>query len=140
LWTETDECFIKAKDNPDSALAAGPKPQFTSRFADPSHAANSGSPIALLTGGAIQLPDLQTMLSTRGGRGQDGRVGGRAALGRGFGGAIEREGARGDFGRGMQRGLGGLAGGRGGSSAGPLGLVQKVMKKVRFLTSELASS
>jgi len=30
----------------------------------------------------------------------------------------------------MQRGLGGLAGGRGGSSAGPLGLVQKVMKKV----------
>ena len=108
----------QAKENPDSALAAGPKPQFTSRYADPSHAANSGSPIALLTGGAIQMPDLQTMLSNRGGRGDSDRMGGRSALGRGFGGAIERGGARGDIGRGMQRGLGGLAGGRGGSSAG----------------------
>ena len=122
----------QANENPSSALAAGPKPQFTSRFADPSHAANSGSPIALLTGGAIQMPDLQTMLSNRGGRGQDGRMGGRSALGRGFGGATVREGGIGGSENRMQRGLGGLAGGRGGSSAGPLGLVQKVMKKVRF--------
>ena len=112
--------------NPESALAAGPKAKFTSRFADPSRAANSGSPIALLSGGAIQMPERQSMLN----RGACG-LGGRAALGRGFGGVTEREGARGDTRSGMQRGLGGLGGGRGGSSAGPLGLVQNVMKKVK---------
>ncbi|KEQ76381.1 hypothetical protein M436DRAFT_15008, partial [Aureobasidium namibiae CBS 147.97] len=118
-----------AKDNPSSALAAGPKPQFTSRYADPSHAANSGSLVTLISGGVIQMPERQDMLSNRGGRGVSNSIGGRAAFGRGFGGASEREGARGDIGRGVQRGLGGLAGGRGGSSAGPLGLLQKVMKK-----------
>jgi hypothetical protein len=41
-----------AGENPDSALAnATGKEKFSSRYADPNHAASSGDPIALLTGG-----------------------------------------------------------------------------------------
>ncbi|OJJ29661.1 hypothetical protein ASPWEDRAFT_177402 [Aspergillus wentii DTO 134E9] len=40
-------------DHPDSALTHGPKPEFSSRYADPKHPANEGSPIALLTGGHL---------------------------------------------------------------------------------------
>jgi hypothetical protein len=40
------------KESPGSALA-GPEAQFKSRYADPNHAANSGSLISLVTGGAI---------------------------------------------------------------------------------------
>lgn len=125
----------QAMENPDSALAAGPKPTFSSRYADPAHAANSGSLAALISGGAIYLPERSNILSDRGGRGQGGRMGGRAVLGRGFGGATEDPVARRDtpeINNTIQRGLGALRGGRGGSSAGPLGLVQKVMKKVSF--------
>ncbi|KAI4766422.1 hypothetical protein E4T52_00883 [Aureobasidium sp. EXF-3400] len=121
-----------AMDNPNSALAAGPKPTFSSRYADPAHAANSGSLAALISGGAIQLPERSNILSDRGGRGEGSRMGGRAVLGRGFGGATEDPVVRRDtseINNTMQRGLGALRGGRGGSSAGPLGLVQKVMKK-----------
>jgi hypothetical protein len=60
-------------------------------------------------------------------------MGGRAVLGRGFGGTTADPVARRDtpeINNTMQRGLGALRGGRDGSSAGPLGLVQKVMKKV----------
>jgi len=43
-----------AAENPGSKLAApGQEPKFTSRYADPNHPANSGSLVALLTGGAI---------------------------------------------------------------------------------------
>ena len=44
--------LVKAQqyDHPGSALA-GPAPTFKSRYADPNHPANSGSPISLLTGG-----------------------------------------------------------------------------------------
>jgi hypothetical protein len=115
-------------ENLDSALATGPKPQFSSRFADPSHAANSGSLIALISGGAVQLPDRANMLSDRGSYSQSGR----RALGRGIGGTALREGAQRGTDSGIQLGVGGMRGGRGGSSAGPLGLVQKVMKKVCF--------
>jgi hypothetical protein len=119
----------QAMENPDSALAAGPKPTFSSRYADPTHPTNSGSLAALISGGAIQLPGRSSISRERGGRGQ----GGRAVLGRGFGGTTEHTVARRDtpeIDNGIQRSLGALRGGRGGSSAGPLGLVQKVMKKV----------
>lgn len=123
---KTDRISNQAMENPDSALAAGPKAKFTSRFADPSHAANSGSLVALISGGAIQMPERKDLLTYRGGRGRDGRLGGRAAFGRGFG----RGEASGGAESGMQRGLGGMSGARGGNHAGPLGLVQKAMKKV----------
>ncbi|KAI1616302.1 hypothetical protein EDD36DRAFT_131821 [Exophiala viscosa] len=45
---------------PDSKLAvpgAADPGKFASRFADPNHPINSGSPLALLTGGRIQSPD-----------------------------------------------------------------------------------
>jgi hypothetical protein len=126
-----DAC--QAMENPDSALAVGPKPSFSSRFADPSHAANSGSLIALISGGAVQLPDRASMLGHRGAYGQSGRMGGRPTLGRGVGGATVRGEAQSDTVSGRQQGLGGLRGDRAGSSAGPLGLVQKVMKKVRLI-------
>ncbi|KAI4724330.1 hypothetical protein E4T49_07938 [Aureobasidium sp. EXF-10728] len=139
-----------AMENPDSALAAGPKPEFSSRFADPSHPANSGSLIALLSGGAIQMPDRTDVLSGRsrlgGSRanmsaarsdrthsGITGRgMSSRGVLGRDFGGSIHSAQARSEPSRsdgGMQRGLGAIRGERGGSSPGPLGMVQKVMKK-----------
>ena len=124
-------------NNPNSALAAGPTPKFSSRYADPAHAANSGSLAALISGGAIQLPERSNILRDRGGRGQGGRLGGRAVLRRGFGETTENAGARRDkpeINNTMQRGLGALRGGRGGSSAGPLGLMQKVMKKVNSTT------
>ncbi|KAG9856181.1 hypothetical protein KCU98_g1618, partial [Aureobasidium melanogenum] len=137
-----------AKDNPDSALAAGPKPEFTSRFADPSHPANSGSLIALLSGGAIQMPERDTILGGRGGalRGRgnlnaarfdrnaiSGRgTSSRGPLGRGLGGLFEvaqSQNSPSNTDRDIQQSLGASRGGRGGSSAGPLRIVQKVMKK-----------
>jgi hypothetical protein len=123
----------QSMENLDSALATGPKPQFSSRFADPSHAANSGSLIALISGGVIQLPDRDSMLGNCGSYGHLGRMGGRAIPGRGVGGATVRGEAQSDTVSGRQRGLEGLRGDRGGGSAGPLGLVQKVMKKVRLI-------
>ncbi|KAG9693468.1 hypothetical protein KCU95_g6331, partial [Aureobasidium melanogenum] len=137
-----------AKDNPDSALAAGPKPEFASRFADPSHPANNGSLVALLSGGAIQMPERNNMLGGRGGpldglgslhgapfdhNAISGRVmSSRGPLGRGLGGLFEVAQPHtrpSNSSRGMQQSSGALRGGRSGSSAGPLGLVQKVMKK-----------
>ncbi|KAL2059824.1 hypothetical protein VTL71DRAFT_9979 [Oculimacula yallundae] len=41
-------------ENPDSKLAAtGAKPEFTSRYADPTHAVNNGGIVSFLTGGKI---------------------------------------------------------------------------------------
>ena len=40
-------------NNPNSALAGPETPQSRSRYADPNHAANSGSLISLVTGGAV---------------------------------------------------------------------------------------
>ena len=44
---------LYAAENPNSSLAVGPSPGFASRYADPNHAANSGSLISLVTGGAL---------------------------------------------------------------------------------------
>ena len=65
-------------ENPDSALSKSPKPTFTSRYADPSHPANSGSLIALVSGGHItedHLPrsQLRRWRSAYGGRRQQGQ-------------------------------------------------------------------
>lgn len=40
-------------ENPASDLNKAPKPQFTSRYADPSHPASSGSLMGLVTGGHV---------------------------------------------------------------------------------------
>lgn len=109
-----------AGKNPDSVLAQGPQPTFTSRYADPNHAAASGSFRSLITGGAIKPP---SMTPSRGGPGGfGGRLGqgrqglgmqglGMQGLGRqglGFGG---REGGLGCGGREGGLGLGGRDGG-----------------------------
>ena len=41
-------------ENPDSKLNVAPRKEFASRFSDPNHPANDGSPISLITGGAVQ--------------------------------------------------------------------------------------
>jgi hypothetical protein len=42
-----------AAENPNSSLAQNPSTGFASRYADPNHPANSGSLVALVTGGAL---------------------------------------------------------------------------------------
>jgi hypothetical protein len=42
-----------AAENPNSSLAQSPSAGFTSRYSDPNHPANSGSLIALVTGGML---------------------------------------------------------------------------------------
>lgn len=72
-------------ENPNSVLSKSPKPTFTSRYADPSHPANSGSLIALVTGGHVtrdHLPQRRVRRSSRGRgheQGQRGLVGAVAA-------------------------------------------------------------
>ncbi|KAJ6031664.1 hypothetical protein N7540_002396 [Penicillium herquei] len=48
-------------ENPDSHLSQVPMPTFTSRYADPNHAASSGDPIALVTGGKFTREKLSDM-------------------------------------------------------------------------------
>ncbi|KAE8377724.1 hypothetical protein BDV26DRAFT_263034 [Aspergillus bertholletiae] len=55
-------------ENPDNALNKAPKPQFTSRYADPSHPASSGSALGLITGGNLTGDQLRDI---RGGRRRD---------------------------------------------------------------------
>ncbi|OOO05728.1 hypothetical protein OAory_01072440 [Aspergillus oryzae] len=55
-------------EHPDNALNKAPKPQFTSRYADPSHPASSGSALGLITGGYITGDQLRDL---RGGRRRD---------------------------------------------------------------------
>ncbi|CAF3498957.1 unnamed protein product [Fusarium graminearum] len=67
-----------AHNNTDNVLAnQGERPEFTSRYADPSHPANSGSILSLLTGGNIN-PNKSR--SGRGGMSSGGR-GGRGGRG-----------------------------------------------------------
>lgn len=51
----------QAAEHPDSHLTQGPKPTFTSRYADPNHAASSGDPLALITGGHLTMNKLSSM-------------------------------------------------------------------------------
>ncbi|KAJ5725052.1 uncharacterized protein N7483_006409 [Penicillium malachiteum] len=48
-------------ENPDSHLSQVPMPTFTSRYANPNHAASSGDPIALVTGGKFTREKLSDM-------------------------------------------------------------------------------
>jgi len=67
---------VQAGKHPDSLLAQQvEKPKFTSRYADPNHPANSGSLIALVTGGHINPPPMQ-----RGGLAGRGAGFGRGAM------------------------------------------------------------
>ncbi|KAJ5241589.1 uncharacterized protein N7469_003180 [Penicillium citrinum] len=61
--------------NPTSHLNQGPKPAFTSRYADPTHPASSGDPLAFVTGGRFTTDDLprrQTLQSRFESRGLSG--------------------------------------------------------------------
>lgn len=72
-----------AAKHPDSVLVQGPKPKFSSRYADPAHPASNGNLISLLSGGRVNPPP--GMIG--GGRGSVGFGGGfRGGFGRGFGG------------------------------------------------------
>lgn len=94
------------------------------------------------------MPERSGMLGGRGGHGNSGAgrfdrgrnagfgrgSSGRVPLGRGAGGWFESthvQAGSSNADKGMHQGLGASRGARGGSGAGPLGIVQKVMKKVR---------
>ncbi|KAJ5280375.1 hypothetical protein N7478_005747 [Penicillium angulare] len=59
------------QEKPGTALAmsADQRKPFKSRFNDPSHPANSGSLISLVTGGAIAMPDRKQMMMDKGKKG-----------------------------------------------------------------------
>ncbi|KAI3401386.1 hypothetical protein diail_11470 [Diaporthe ilicicola] len=74
-----------AGDNPESKMAnLGPKPEFRSRYADPSHPASSGDLLAFVTGGKASAGVLreraQDATGGRLGRGSAVGVGGRGAI------------------------------------------------------------
>lgn len=54
----------------DALANTGPKGTFISRYSDPNHPASSGDPLALVTGGRVQLPTIQ--MSSGGRIGQKG--------------------------------------------------------------------
>ncbi|OKO97812.1 hypothetical protein PENSUB_9738 [Penicillium subrubescens] len=60
-----------AAENPDSHLSQGPKPTFSSRYADPNHAASSGDPLALITAGRFTMEKLNDMRGRGAGRSVD---------------------------------------------------------------------
>ncbi|KAH8808790.1 hypothetical protein F5884DRAFT_382191 [Xylogone sp. PMI_703] len=62
-----------AGQNLNSALSKSPKPSFSSRFADPNHASNSGNLLSLVTGGRINLPSLPELIRAGRGGGYDYR-------------------------------------------------------------------
>ena len=51
-------CHYQTAENPTSQLNQGPKPVFTSRYADPTHPASSGDPLAFVTGGRFTTDDI----------------------------------------------------------------------------------
>ncbi|KAL2012543.1 hypothetical protein VTN00DRAFT_68 [Thermoascus crustaceus] len=110
-----------ASKHPDNTLSKGPKPTFTSRYADPDHPASSGSLISLVTGGYINPPPLGGGMGGRGlGRGfGDGESGRGGLLGRGIGGGAP--------GRGL--GGGGRSSGRREQGLGALGALGGGLRK-----------
>lgn len=52
-------------ENPESHLAQGPKPAFTSRYADPNHPASSGDLLALVSGGQLSAQKLRSLRGSR---------------------------------------------------------------------------
>jgi hypothetical protein len=80
-WDKRARAEYAAK-NPDSVLVQGPKAEFTSRYADPTHPASSGNLVSLVTGGHINPPSLRELRGGAAGVGErgigmDGGFGGR---------------------------------------------------------------
>ncbi|KAJ5610937.1 hypothetical protein N7510_007656 [Penicillium lagena] len=63
-----------ALENPDSQLAVGPKPTFTSRYSNPSNSTNSGDLLALVTAGKLSMPARGGFGGVGGGARLDGRA------------------------------------------------------------------
>lgn len=142
-----------AGDNPESGMAnAVPKPEFKSRYADPTHPASSGDLLALVTGGKVSRTSLGETRRSLSGRSGRGVLAGLGTRGSGRGGldrgsilrsrmeALEARGhdrgaARGD-GRahagGSERSVG--RGGIGGTGVGPLSLVGGVKKLLQTVS------
>jgi hypothetical protein len=107
--------LFQAGHNPASQLVVGPKPTFTSRYADPNNPSNSGDMLALLTAGKLSMPKRGGFGIGAGGLGGLRGFGGRGmGMGGGFGGlggnriAMSYGSGMGGFGgRGMPMGLGG---------------------------------
>lgn len=120
-----------AGDNPESKMAnMAPKPEFRSRYADPSHPASSGDLLAFVTGGKVSAGMARGQIQDAAGRG----------LGRGTVGGVRGRGGVHDFnraGRPLGRGSHGPYGERRSPAdgSGPLllvGGVKKLLQKVTF--------
>lgn len=99
-------------EHPQCDLTQGPQPEFTSRYANPSHPASSGSLLGLVTGGHVTREGIrQVRESTRRDPGFRRRAPRRRRL---------REG---DSSRGDQEG-------RRGSRQGPVAGIQKLLQSV----------
>jgi hypothetical protein len=70
-WDKRARAEYAAK-NPDSVLVQGPKAEFTSRYADPTHPASSGNLVSLVTGGHINPPSLRELRGGAAGVGERG--------------------------------------------------------------------
>ena len=79
-WDKRARAKYAAK-NPDSVLVQGPKAEFTSRYADPTHPASSGSLVSLVTGGHINPPSLRELRGGATGVGERGIGMGRGPWG-----------------------------------------------------------
>lgn len=72
-----------AGDHPESTMASlAPKPEFRSRYADPSHPASSGDPLAFVTAGKVSAGKVRDQVQGTTGGGLGGR-GGVGVRGRG---------------------------------------------------------
>ncbi|KAI9718090.1 MAG: hypothetical protein M1812_004348 [Candelaria pacifica] len=123
---------IYIAQNPDSKLNVAPPPKFASRYSDPNHPANSGSIVALATGGKIVMP------MRKEGRRSGGPIGlVKLAVGVASGNSSVRgeEEYRGGKGGGLGGGLGGGRGRRQRSSdterrpKGPIGMARRSLKQ-----------
>ncbi|KAI9698762.1 MAG: hypothetical protein M1836_003872 [Candelina mexicana] len=120
--------------NPDSKLNVAPPPKFASRYSDPNHPANSGSIIALASGGKTVPPRrndgrrsggplglAKAVVSAAGGRSQsEGEAGASGGRRGGLGGDL-------NHGRGSRRCSSGRS--KGPLDLGPIGMVKRVMKQ-----------
>ncbi|KAJ5998107.1 hypothetical protein N7499_005514 [Penicillium canescens] len=67
---DAEKKLSKTKKKRSSHLTQGPKPTFTSCYADPNHPASSGDLLALVTGGHLSMGKLQSLKGARPGLGR----------------------------------------------------------------------